>query len=144
MQNLLEVVKLVKVHNGAAAGTTVQTTNAVDTAGYDGIAYIADLGTVTDASVIQLTPLFVSTSTTTGGTAVTNATTAALTASTSSNTLIASDVLKGTARYSYATLTRTAQNAVLNTIIAVLYRAKTSVPITKDTTVAAQKIGGAI
>lgn len=142
--NLLETVKVVKIHNGTTAGTSLVTSgSAVDTAGYDGVMLIADLGTVTDGSVLTLTPLVVSTNTTSGGSAVSNATTAAFTAATSSNTQICCDVYKPLARYVYATLARTTQNATVNSITAILYRGR-SLPVTQPSTVVATKIGGAI
>jgi hypothetical protein len=147
MYQLLESVLTSKVHNGATAGTTLQTTSATDTAGYDGIVFIADFAGVTDGSVITLTPLTATVSTTSGGTAVSNATNAAFTASTSSNSIIACDVIKPANRYVYATVGRTTQNAVLNTVIAQLYRAR-NLPVAytsgTNTGVQAVTLGGAI
>lgn len=142
--NLLEIVKVVKIHNGSGAGTTLVTSgSAVDTAGYDGVMIVADLAAVVDNCVLTLTPLTVATNTTSGGTAVSNATTAAFTAATSSNAQLVCDVYKPAARYVYATLARTTQNATVNSITAFLYRAR-SMPVTQPSTVVATKIGGSI
>lgn len=147
MYQLLESILVSKVHNGAAAGTTLQTTTATDTAGYDGIAFIADFAAITDGSVVTLTPLTATVSTTSGGTAVTNATNTAFTCSTSSNSIILCDVIKPANRYVYATVARTTQNATLNTVLAVLYRAR-NLPVAyttgTNTGVMAETLGGAI
>lgn len=139
MYQVSEVVKTIKAHNGASAGTTAQTTSAIDMQGYDGVRFIADLGTVVDASVLTLTVYANDSNAASGGTAITNGASASVTASTSSNTLMIVDVMQPSKRYVYATLTRTTQNATLNTIICELYRAK-SAAITQDTTVLTSKI----
>ncbi len=144
MNNLLEVITPVTIANPAAAGTSLITSSALDTAGYDGVQFIVSLGAVTDNCVLTLTPLVNATNSNSGGTAITNATTAAFTAATSSNTLIVSDVIKPSKRYVYCTLGRTTQNAVLNCIIAVLYRPRTIPTVQAAANVIASAIGGAI
>jgi hypothetical protein len=130
--NLLKDAKCMKIHNGAVAGTSLQTSNTIDMQGYDSVLLIADLGAVTDNCVLQLTAQDGAASNgsdaanitaTTGPFAAAGGTvqTAAFTALTSSNKAILLDVQKPQKRYITATLSRTTQNAVVNSIWAILY-----------------------
>lgn len=142
---LLEFVKAIKVSNGASAGTTAVNGTAVDMTqdgGYDGIAFLADLGTVADGSVLTLTPQQGEASDGSDAVAISGAATSAVTASTSSNKLIQTDTIRPTGTYVRAQLTRTAQNATVNTIIALLYRARKA-PVPVDTSVLASAIARA-
>lgn len=131
MQNLLKDCLIVKVSSGAAAGQTAVTGTHVDLGvsagplgGYDGVCFIADLGAVTDGSVLSLKAQDGALSNDTDQADITGATTATLTAATSSNKLVVLDVLNPQKRYVRPVLGRTTQNAAVNTIIAILYRAK--------------------
>jgi hypothetical protein len=136
LANLLTDTKVVKVHNGAGAGTSAQTSTHVDMTGFDGVMFIADLGTVTDNCVLTLKAQDGAKSDNTDQADISGATTAAFTAATSSNTAIVLDVVEPQKQYVRAVLGRTTQNAVLNTIIAILYRAK-SKPTAVDASVIA-------
>lgn len=143
--NFLEVAEIRKVSNGAAAGTSAVTTSAVDMQGYEAVCFVADLGTVTDGSVLSLTAQDCATS---GGTYTTlvdqagNNMASSFTALGSSNTVLATDVVRPQKRYVEGVLARTTQNAVVNTILAILYRAKTE-PVKQGTTVLASYNGAA-
>lgn len=142
---LLEFVKAVKVSNGASAGTTAVNGTAVDMSqdgGYDGIAFLVDLGTVVDGSVLTLTPQQGEASDGSDAVAISGAATAAVTASTSSNKLLQTDTIRPTGTYVRPQLTRTTQNATINTIIALLYRSRKA-PVAVDATVLASKIAQA-
>jgi hypothetical protein len=133
MTNLLKDCKFLVVKNAVAAGTTTQTTSTVDMAGYDAVTFIAELGTVTDDSVLTLKAQDGTDSGGSGAADITGATTAAFTAATSSNTMIVLDVIAPQARYVTAVLTRATQNAAINCIIAILHRSK-SRPVTQSAT----------
>jgi hypothetical protein len=131
--NLLKDAKIIKVSNGATAGTSEVDGSAVDMSGFNSVCYIVDLGTVTDGSVLTLQiqdgPTSSPTTNMTGASAT-------FTASGSSNTTMIVDVQKVQQRYNRAKFTRTTDNAVVNTILAILYNAN-SKPVTLDASVLA-------
>jgi hypothetical protein len=147
--NVLKDMKIVKASNGAAAGTTLQTSSTIDMTGYNSILWLVDVGTVTSGAVMQLTAqdgaaangsdaANITTPTGPQGGATSTVQTAALTdAGTNSNKTFLLDVQKPLKRYQTATFSRTTQNVVVNTIIAILYNADGPKPITVDTSVAA-------
>jgi hypothetical protein len=132
--NLLKDAKVVKAHNGAAAGTSAQTTSTIDTAGFDSALVIADLGTVTDNSVLSLKAQDGAAANGSDAADIAGATTGTLTAATSSNSHVVLDLQRIQQRYLTCVFGRTTQNAVLNSIVVILYNAK-SKPVTQPTTV---------
>ena len=144
MENLLKDCKVVLVSAGAAAGQTEVDSSIVDTAGFDGVAFIAILGTVVDGSVLQLKAQGNALNQTGGMTEIGVQETPSTTAATSSNTMLIVDTVfpAGSKNYRYAraALTRTAQNATVQAIVAVLYRAK-SKPVALDASVLASIFG---
>lgn len=127
-------VAIARVDNGHTAGTSLITSSTVDTNGYAGVCFVASLATVVDGSLITLSALENATNSNSGGTAVTNGATSQLTASTSSNTDLVLDVQRPAKRYLYCTLARTTQNATVNAIYALLYKAN-QLPVTQPATV---------
>lgn len=136
--NFLKQFNIIKVSNGATAGTTEVDSSIIDMAGWDGVVFVADLGTVTDGSVMTLTPQQNTANSTSGMAAITG-TAPTFTAATSSNKAMAVDVYRPLQRYLRAAFTRTTQNAVVNTIIAIQYKAKFQ-PITLDASVIASGV----
>ncbi len=136
MREFLKEVKIVRCSNGASAGTSLVTSSAVDMNGYQAVAFVASLGTVVDASVLTLTAYENTSNSASGGTAISGGATSPLTASTSSNTDLVVDCVRPADRYVYCTLARTAQNATVNAIYALLYRAQ-QIPVSQPATVAA-------
>jgi hypothetical protein len=136
LKELLNQSVITQVSNGSAAGQTAVNSSVLDMSGFDGVCFIALLGTVTDASVLQLSAYENTASSTSSPTpvAVTGGATSAFTASTSSNSVLITDVIRPSKRYVYCTLTRTAQNAVLNNIIAIQYRAR-AIPVSQPASV---------
>ncbi len=134
LNSILKDCKIVKVSNGAAAGQTAVTTSTFDMSGYDSVCLIADLAAVTDGCVLSLKAQDGNQAN--GGDAadISGATTGTFTASSSSNKLVVLDAVQPQLRYVTAVLGRTTQNAVVNTIIAILYRTKTK-PVTPDASV---------
>lgn len=139
MNSLYQEAVVSVVSNAVTAGTTAVTTSALNMAGFDAVTYVAVLGTVTDGSVLTLTAYENTANSNSGGTAVTGGATASVTASSSSNTQFVVDVIRQADQYSYATLTRTTDNAVVNCILAIQYRAKVT-PVTQPASV----VGNAI
>lgn len=124
---LLEQVKVVPCSYGASAGTSAVDGSVIDMqqdGGFDGIAFVAVLGTVVDASVLTLIPRQGAASDGSDAADISGAATAAVTASTSSSKILQTDTFRPTSRYVRPRLTRTAQNATVQSIVAILYRAR--------------------
>lgn len=127
------------VVNGAVAGgtTTVTPSAAIDMTGFESVAFIAVLGDVVDTAVVTLKTNEVASNTTTGGTAVSDATaTFTATATSADNKALISEVIRPRTRYVYPTLERTIANAPVNAILAVLH-GSTEHPVTLDSSVIA-------
>lgn len=125
LKSILKDCKITRVMNAVAAGTSAQSTTALDMSGYNSVIYIALLGTVTDGSILTLTAFDNAANSNSGGTAVSGGAAAAYTAASDSNHYLVTDVIRPTGRYSYAQLTRTAQNAAIDGILAIQYNADT-------------------
>lgn len=128
-------INVIKVSNGATAGTTEVDSSILDMSGYDGVIFIVDLAAVTDASVLTLNTQQNTANQTSGMATITGAS-ATFTASTSSNKALLVDVYRPLQRYVRAAFTRTAQNATVNTIIAIQYKSMFR-PTTLDSSIIA-------
>lgn len=135
--NLSKDVKVTRVMNAVAAGTSEQKSSVLDMQDFDGVVFILLLGTVTDASVITLTA-YENTASSTSSPTPTAVTPAAgpATASTDSNHALLIDVYRPQKRYIFADVLRTTQNAAIDGIIAIQYRGRVK-PTTHDTGVIA-------
>ncbi len=127
MKSLLNDCLITRVMNEVAAGQTEQTSTILDMSGYDSVMFILVCGTVTDASVITLTPKENTTSSTSGATAVAG-TAPTITAATSSDAILIVDVIRPSKRYVYADVTRTTQNCAISAVIAIQYNSH-SLPV---------------
>ena len=128
LQNLLKDVRIDRVGNSVAAGTTEVLSSVVDMQGYDGVCFVALLGDVTVNSVLTLTAKENTANSTSSPTPtnITDGATAAhtATASDADNKLLVVDVVRPSKRYVFASLTRTAANAVVDGILALRYRCR--------------------
>lgn len=140
--NLSKNVKVTRVAAGAVAAQTEVLSSVLDMQGYDGVMFIALLGDVTTACVLTLTAKGNTASSTSSPTPVTQVATAAFTADGTSadNKVLQVDVVDPALRYIFASLTRTAANAVVDGIIAIQYMAE-SRPTTHDASVIASAFG---
>lgn len=132
MEGLLNVAKIVRHNNGAAAGTTTITPSAgIDMQGFNACTFLVLLGTITSTGVPAIK---VQQSDDDGATdAYSDLTgTAYTTDDTSSNKMLAVEVIRPTKRYLKLILTRSTANVVLDGILAVL-TANISGPITQVT-----------
>lgn len=136
--NFLTDMKFIAVENAAVAGTSLLTTDVVDTQGFDSIAFIVKLGDVTATSVLTLTGKTNTANSTSSPTPTTLSTTVTFTADATSadEKLLILDLNKPRQQYVFATLTRATANAVVDGIFAVLYNAGDK-PLTVDATVVA-------
>lgn len=138
--NLSKSIKVTVVEAAAAAAQTELVTDVLDMSGYEGVLFIALTGDVTVASVLTLTAKANSANSVSSPTPITQKATAAHTASATDadSKLLMVDVYKPTLRYVFASLTRTAADAVVGGIIAIQYG-----PASKPTTQAASVIAAA-
>jgi hypothetical protein len=136
MQNLLHEVKITRIQNAAAVGTTTLTTAAVDMQGWDGVLFVGAFGTITDgtpgikARQGQLANM--SDGADLAGTLVSPALT-------DDNKVVALDVYRPQERYLDVQIVRGgATGAVVDGAIAIQYRGRTK-PSVQDATVAASE-----
>jgi hypothetical protein len=134
---LLDDIQITQISNGATAGTTPVTSSIINMSGYDGVLFIASMGTVTNGSVLTLQCNQNTANSTSGMAEITGAITAAVTASSSSNTLMVLDVYRPLEQYLEAVWTPTTDNAALNCIIAIQYKASKKPTVQGSTVVAA-------
>lgn len=138
MRTLLEDIKIKRVMNAVAAGTSSQTGSAVDMAqdgGYDGVLFVAMFGALT---ATQVTSLKAQQSADDGSADsyadLDGAETAAL-EDTDGNKCLVLDVFRPAERYVKPTIVRGTANAVIDGMLAILYRGRQR-PSLQDTTVA--------
>lgn len=132
MQNLIKDVKISRVMNAVAVGTTTQTAAAaVDMSGWDGVTFIAAFGTITDGTpglkVRQGQVSNMSDGADLAGSLVSPAIT-------DDNRLAVVDVYRPQERYVDCQVLRGgATGAVIDGVIAIQYRGRKS-PVTQDVT----------
>ena len=145
MFSLLKDCAFSVVEPAAAAAQTELVSITVDMAGYDAICFLAFFGDVTVASVLTLTVKSNPTDSVTGGTTEKASAAHTATAGDADSTLLIVDVLRPSQRYVFASLTRTAADAVGNGVIAIRYNSK-SLPVTQSTThvLAVSALGGPV
>jgi hypothetical protein len=141
IQSLLKDCKIVRVMNAVAAGTSDQNSSVVDTQGWDGVCFIAAFGTLTATQVTLLKAQHGDASNLSDAADITGAATAAL-ADGDSNKLAVVDVRRPVKRYARAVVDRGTANAVIDGVIAILYRGDT-VPVAADGSIAASAFAAA-
>jgi len=116
------------VEAAATAGTSDLTSDILDMEGYDGVVFVAITGDVTSGSVLRLRPWQNTANSTSSPTPVQLSCTAGFTAGATDadHKLLAVDVLRPSMRYVYAVLERDTENAVVNGILAIRYRARSA------------------
>lgn len=140
MLTLTKDMKITRVANKTAAGTTQVDSARVDMAGYDSVAFVVGIDVSLDTAVItaiaKSNPADSATGSTTEktGTPVTDA------GADQSNRDFVVDVHRPQNRYAYCSVTRTVANVSLCGIWAIQYNAK-SLPVTQPATVTAD-LGG--
>lgn len=130
-QNFLSDCKLVRVMNAVAAGTSNQTTSAVDTGGPDGfdnVAFLASFGTISGTAVTSLKAQQSSDD------AVADAYddlagSSQSVADTGSNGDIVLEIVRPEKRYLKAVILRGTANAVINGVWALLFHSRNKPPV---------------
>lgn len=128
-------VKVTRVSNKVAAGTSQIDSSRVDMTGFDSVLFLASIDTSTDTAVITLiakSNVADSTSNSTTektGTAVTDA------SGNQANRDFMVDLHRPQNKFAYCSMTRTTANVAVNAIYAVQYNAaKGPLPVTQPTT----------
>lgn len=134
MLHLSDAVKTVRVSNAVAAGATDSNGTGVDMTGYDAVRFVALLGALT---ATQVTGLHAQQSDDDGsadaysdieGSATENM------GDDDDNDMLITDIIRPTKRYVRPVVDRATANAVIDGVIAELYRTR-EVPVTQDATV---------
>lgn len=125
---LLHNARIDQVLGYFAAGTTKRTSAILDMAGYDGVLFVAGLGTIIEAGTVDV---FVEQNVANSGTGMARlATTTAHTVTAAQAALtqscIAVDVYRPAERYLQCNITPAAQNAVILGIVAIRYKGRVS------------------
>lgn len=122
----------IPIEGPASAGTSLLTTDTIDTSNYEGVLIVAKVGTITGSGTATLQ---VQGGDLANGSDATNITGAAAVASTSadSDQLVIVDVYKPMQRYITATVTRAVANSVVDGVYAVLYNGR-KMPVEQDAT----------
>lgn len=120
INNLLRNVEVVRVANASAAAQTAVEGAAVDMAGQVGVTFVASFGTVTTASVLTLKAQY-SDNGSTNWTDIVGTATHTASGTDANNKMLALDIVRPEKRYVRAVVTRTAANAAVDGVTAVVY-----------------------
>lgn len=129
-QALLHGAKFLTISNGAAAGTSLVTSDTFDSANFEDVVIVAKIGTITGAGTATLQVQQGDESDGSDAADITGAS-AVATGSADSDQLVVVDVYKPMKRYITVTVTRAAANSEVDGIVAVLKSAR-SMPVTQD------------
>lgn len=132
MENLLKDIKITRVLNAVAAGTSAQNTSIVDMSGWDGVTFIAALGTLTATQVTSLKAQQGNASNLADAADLAGTLTGPM-ADGDSNKCLVLDIYRPLDRYVRGVVGRGTANAVIDGVIAIQYRGRKS-PVTQDTT----------
>lgn len=134
LKSMLAETKALLCSAAASAATTDLDGTVIDLAqdgGYDGVLFVAQLGDVTATSVLELQCQ--GSAAANGSSPSTEATTGTFTADATSadNKLLVLDVSRAANRYVFSRLKRGTANAVVNSVLAILYKGKVG-PVVQD------------
>lgn len=129
--NLANEVKVTRVMNAVAAGTSDQTSSSVDMQGWDGVMFITAFGTITTGAVTSVK--LVQDTASNLGSAADLAGTAQTVADDDDNQVVIHDIYRPQERYVGVVVDRGTQNAVIDGITAIQYKGRKQ-PTTHDST----------
>ncbi len=132
MTQISNQTKITRVMNAVAAGTTVQTSSAVDMAGFDGVRFIVSLGASVATAVAAVKASDCDTS---GGTYadIAGSLGTAFTPTTDDNKVWVLDIYRPTKRFVKCIVNRATANTTIDGIVAEQYAARLE-PKTDDAT----------
>lgn len=131
--------KLVRVLNAVAAGTTVQTSSAVDMAGFEGVRFIVALGASVATAVAAVKA---SQCATVGGSYndIAGSLGTAFTPTTDDNKVWVTDVYRPTKRFVKCIVNRATANTTIDSVVAELYSPRNQPTADDATTVLGRKL----
>lgn len=124
--------KVLRVMNGVAAGTSAQTSDAIDTAGYEGVKIYSLFGAITSGAATSV-KVQQSSDDAAADAYADLAGTSITVADDDDNQLTVHDIFRPRERYLKVVISRATQNAVIDGIVAVLYGARKQ-PTSDDST----------
>ena len=124
--------KVVRVMNGVAAGTTAQTSSAIDTRGWDGVKIYTAFGAITSGAVTSVKLQQSSDDASADAYADLTGTSISV-ADDDDNQVTVQDLYRPLEPYIKVVISRATQNAVIDGVFAVLYNGREA-PSTDDTT----------
>lgn len=122
--------KVIRVMNGVAAGTSAQTSSAIDMAGFDAVKIYSLFGAITTGALTSVKVQQSSDDASADAYADLEGTSVTV-ADDDDNQVVVHDIVAPRERYLKVVISRGTQNAVIDGIIAVLYKAR-SAPATND------------
>jgi hypothetical protein len=131
-QFLTDDIKVTRIMNAVAAGTSVQTSSAVNMAGYDGVLFIALLGTLTASQETSLKAQQSSDDGSADAYGDLEGTLVGPMGDDDDNKCLMLDIYRPEKQYLKALLNRATANAVIDGIIAIQYSAR-SRPVAQAT-----------
>lgn len=135
IESILKNCDISSVMNTQADGTgDTLNSSIVDLQGFDSVCFICKLGDVTDTAVLTLKAYAGDESDVSDGAYKTNNATVTAGATSADDKLLVLDVIKPGSRYVRADLVRATANAVVESIVAIKYNARTK-PRTQGSTV---------
>lgn len=136
---LLKNVRVDRTMNAVAAGTSDQTSSAVDLKGFDGILWIVLFGTLTAGQVTSIKGQQSSDDGSTDGYSDIEGSASAALADGDSNKMLLLDIYRPGKRYQKLVIDRGTQNAVIDGVIAIPYHAHNK-PVTQGSTVSSSEV----
>lgn len=133
--NLLKDIKVTRVMNAVAAGTSDQNGATLDMQGFDGVLFVASFGTLTATQVTAIKAQQGAASDLSDAADLAGTLTGPM-ADGDSNKLLCLDVYRPQERYVRCVVDRGTANAVIDGVIAIQYKGS-KLPITQGTTVSA-------
>lgn len=124
--NLLKNVKIDQILGYFAAGQVAKTSSIIDMQGYEGVLFVAGLGTIIENGTVNVQVLQNTANSTVGMAAVAGTAAHTVTAANAllTQSAIAVDVYKPLERYLEVTVTPATQDAVLLGVTAIRYKGK--------------------
>jgi hypothetical protein len=134
IESFLKECKIVKVMDSQAAGVTDPASDIVDTAGFEGCAFVCKLGAVVDAGAVTLKVQQNVDNSATGMADLSGASAAIAETSSDGEQSLAVEVNRPKERYLRAVVVRDTQNSEVDAMYAVLYN-PCNIPVTQPATI---------
>lgn len=131
--------KVIRVMNAVAAGTSAQTSSAIDTAGFDAVKIYTLFGAIVSGAVTSVKVQQSSDDASADAYADLTGTSIAV-ADDDDNQVVVHDIVQPRERYLKVVVSRATQNATIDGIVAVLYKARSASTTNDATTVVSREV----